>query len=163
MPLKLVPSRLWLILLATVLLSGCGSTRVAIPMASQDVVRDLPQSGVFTRADRLHWEGGYDGIQRLIIDHRDSSAYIKKEIARSVLVVSSLSAQSSELLIRSDDIGWLWNLRDNQRERQLARDIRAWADQRLEPEPTADPSPEDDIVPEHAPLTPGPSSEEPNP
>jgi hypothetical protein len=92
-------------------------------------VGGVSQSGVFNETDRICWEMSEGSRQRLLVEHRDPEALIKQERARSVLAFTRLGAQTSEVLIRSDNVGYLVTTRDKQREQEIASGLRDWAEE----------------------------------
>lgn len=113
------------------LLTACGGTRIALPISLNQAIDGVPKSGVFSENDRIRWEMSDVGRERLLVEHRDADAFIKQESARSVLAFRYLSAQTSEVLIRSDDVGYLMNTRNKNREQRIARALRDWADAQI--------------------------------
>lgn len=122
-------------------LSACTGTRVALPLAADSVIGGLAESGVIGPADRSTQEWADGGRQRIIIDHRNPDAVWKKPVATTILVVTSLSPHSSEVLVRSDHIGWLINWRDHAREQDIASALRSFSFAQAEAPPEAQPAP----------------------
>ena len=129
MVMRAMASRMLFACLMVFVLLGCGGgTRVALPLPMAEVVEEVPKLDLFDEGDRIRYDGGSDGRIRLLVEHRDPAALWKDIEARTVLVFTRLSSQSSEVLIRSDVVGWLYNDRDSAREQFLATGMREWAE-----------------------------------
>ena len=77
-------SKISLSIIFCLILTGCGGTRVALPIGLDEAVNGVPESGIFSEDDFIRWEMSNPSRQRLLVEHRDPDAFIKQEQAHTV-------------------------------------------------------------------------------